>query len=52
MQRGGDVEAGDLLFRIDDTEAEAAVAQAEAEIARAEAQLANLQQGSVRRRSR
>ena len=40
--RGDTVEAGDLLFRIDDTEAERAVDQAEAEKARAEAQLANL----------
>ncbi len=45
VSRGGDVAAGDLLFKIDDTEAEAAVRQAEAEMARAEAQLANLQEG-------
>ncbi len=45
VRRGSDVKAGDLLFRIDDTEAQAAVAQAQAEMARAEAQLANLKQG-------
>jgi len=45
VMRGSVVKAGDLLFRIDDTEAKAAVDQAEAEVARAEAQLANLQQG-------
>jgi HlyD family secretion protein len=44
-RRGANVVAGDLLFRLDDAEAKAAVAQAEAELARAEAQLANLQQG-------
>ena len=44
-RRGGEVKAGDLLFKIDDTEATAAVAQADAELARAEAQLANLKQG-------
>ena len=42
VRRGGTVAAGDLLFRIDATEAEGAVDQAEAEKARAEAQLANL----------
>jgi HlyD family secretion protein len=45
VRRGGDVKAGDLLFKIDDAEATAAVAQAEAELARSEAQLANLRQG-------
>ena len=42
VARGDNVEVGDLLFRIDATEAERAVDQAEAEKARAEAQLANL----------
>lgn len=41
-RRGSMIAAGDLLFRIDATEAEGAVDQAEAEKARAEAQLANL----------
>ncbi len=45
VRRGGDVKSGDLLFRIDDTEAAAAVVQAESEMARAQAQLANLLQG-------
>jgi HlyD family secretion protein len=45
VERGSVVKAGDLLFRLDDAEAKAAVVQAEAELARAEAQLANLQQG-------
>lgn len=45
VDRGAMVKAGDLLFRIDDTEARAAVSQAEAELMRARAQLANLQQG-------
>ena len=42
VRRGATVAAGDLLFRIDATEAEGAVDQAEAEKARAEAQLANM----------
>ena len=42
VARGDNVEVGDLLFRIDATEAERAVDQAEAEKAGAEAQLANL----------
>ena len=45
VERGRVVKAGDLLFRLDDAEAAAAVTEAEAELARAEAQLANLQQG-------
>jgi HlyD family secretion protein len=45
VRRGGEVKAGDLLFKIDDTEATAAVAQADAELARAQAQLANLKEG-------
>lgn len=44
-ERGGMVKAGDLLFRIDDTEAKAAVSEADAELMRAKAQLTNLQQG-------
>jgi HlyD family secretion protein len=43
VSRGHPVEQGDILFRIDDTEATEDVARAEAELARAEAQLANLQ---------
>jgi HlyD family secretion protein len=42
VRRGATVAEGDLLFRVDATEAERAVDQAEAEKARAEAQLANL----------
>ena len=42
VKRGSTVAEGDLLFRVDATEAEGAVDQAEAEKARAEAQLANL----------
>jgi HlyD family secretion protein len=42
VKRGATVAEGDLLFRVDATEAEGAVDQAEAEKARAEAQLANL----------
>jgi HlyD family secretion protein len=42
VRRGATVAQGDLLFRLDATEAERAVDQAEAEKARAEAQLANL----------
>jgi HlyD family secretion protein len=45
IERGSLVKVGDLLFRLDDTEAKAAVAQSQAEVMRAEAQLANLQQG-------
>ena len=45
VRRGGEVAAGDLLFKLDDTEAKAAVMQASAEMARAEAQLANLKEG-------
>ncbi len=45
VDRGSMVKAGDLLFRLDDSEASSAVAQAEAQLAQAEAQLANLQQG-------
>jgi HlyD family secretion protein len=45
VRRGDEVKAGALLFRLDDTEAKAAVAQDQAELARAEAQLANLQEG-------
>jgi HlyD family secretion protein len=45
VREGDDVAAGDLLFRLDDTEAEAAVAEARAELARAKAQLTNLKQG-------
>jgi HlyD family secretion protein len=44
-ERGGTVKAGDLLFRLDDTEAKGARSQAEAELMRAKAQLANLRQG-------
>ena len=44
-RRGSTVESGALLFRLDDAEAAASVAQAEAELARARAQLANLRQG-------
>lgn len=42
VDRGTNVAAGDLLFRLDATEAERAVDQAEAEKARAEAQLQNM----------
>jgi HlyD family secretion protein len=42
VARGSEVKAGDLLFQIDDTEAQSAVDQATADKARAEAQLANL----------
>jgi HlyD family secretion protein len=45
IARGSIVKAGDLLFRLDDTEAKSAVEQAQAEMARAEAQLSNMQQG-------
>ncbi len=45
VARGGPVQQGAMLFRIDDTEAAEDVARAEAELARAEAQLANLQAG-------
>ena len=45
VKAGDRVEAGALAFRVDDAEAQAAVAQAKAELARAEAQLANLRQG-------
>jgi HlyD family secretion protein len=45
IARGSVVNAGDLLFRLDDIEATAAVAEAQAEVERAEAQLANMQQG-------
>ncbi len=45
VRRGNAVEEGELLFRIDDAEAKAAVAEAEAGLARAEAELANLLQG-------
>jgi HlyD family secretion protein len=45
VRRGDPVEADDLLFALEDSEAAAEVAQAEAELARAEAQLRNLQQG-------
>lgn len=45
VRRGDAVDAGDLLFRLDDEEARAAAAQAEAELGRAEAQLANLSKG-------
>jgi HlyD family secretion protein len=45
VRRGGEVAVGDLLFKLDDTEAKAAVMQASAEMARAEAQLANLKEG-------
>jgi HlyD family secretion protein len=45
VERGDDIEASALLFRIDEAEAAAAVAQAEAEVARAQAELANLQEG-------
>jgi HlyD family secretion protein len=43
--RGSRVEAGQLLFRIDDEEAEAAMAEARASLARSEAELANLRHG-------
>jgi HlyD family secretion protein len=45
VRRGDRVEAGDLLFRLDDAEATAAVQQAEAELERAKAELANLREG-------
>jgi HlyD family secretion protein len=45
VRLGDQAETGDLLLRLDDAEARAAVAQAEAELARAEAQLANLTEG-------
>jgi HlyD family secretion protein len=45
ISRGSIVKAGDLLFRLDDTEAKSAVDQSKAEVARAEAQLTNLKQG-------
>jgi HlyD family secretion protein len=45
VRRGSAVEAGAVLFRLDDSEAKASVAQAEAELQRAKAQLANLRQG-------
>jgi HlyD family secretion protein len=45
VDRGDTVDLGGLLFRIDDTEAKAAVAEATADLARAKAELANLQQG-------
>jgi HlyD family secretion protein len=43
--RGDAVKTGDLLFRLDDAEAKAAVAQAQAELQRAEAELDNLREG-------
>ncbi len=45
VERGSTIESGAELFRIEDAEATAAVAQADAELARAKAQLANLQEG-------
>jgi HlyD family secretion protein len=45
VARGSEVKVGDLLFKLDDAEAQSAVMEAKAEMARAEAQLANLQQG-------
>ncbi len=45
VERGSTIEGGAELFRIEDAEATAAVAQADAELARARAQLANLQEG-------
>ena len=45
VEEGDQVEAGDLLMRLDPTDAELAVQQAEAAVAQAEAQLARLQAG-------
>jgi HlyD family secretion protein len=45
VDRGAALAQGDLLFRLDDQEAKAAVAQARAELARAEAELQNLLHG-------
>jgi HlyD family secretion protein len=45
VSRGDRVAEGQVLFRLDATEAEAAVAEARAGLARSEAQLANLRQG-------
>jgi HlyD family secretion protein len=45
VEEGDSVQAGDLLLRLDPTDAELAVAQAEAAVAQAEAQLARLQAG-------
>jgi HlyD family secretion protein len=45
VRRGNAVEEGELLFRIDDAEAKAAMAEAQAGLARSEAELANLLQG-------
>jgi HlyD family secretion protein len=45
VEEGDAVEAGDLLMRLDPTDAELAMEQAEAAVAQAEAQLARLQAG-------
>jgi HlyD family secretion protein len=45
VDRGSEPARGDLLFRLDDREAKAAVDQAKAELARAEAELQNLLHG-------
>ena len=45
VRRGGAVDGGALLFRLDDAEAMSSVDQAKAELAGARAQLANLREG-------